>query len=297
VQETLQWVTDNENTLCELLKKHRAVLFRGFPLQTAEDFNSFVSAFTTFEDLSYKASLSYAVRIQVTGRVCTANEGKKGGQIFHHELAQTPFWPTKLFFFCEIPAEEGGATAICPSDIVLDHLREKFPTFVKNCEEKKILYTAMLAPDNNTLFGAGRSWKSFFGVSEKEEAEQKMTELGYTWEWQEGGGLRTTTPPLQALLHEDGRSFFFNQIIAQTLGNAKEFTNPGEAVVLDKWLVFEDGTSIDFEAVKYAKQVCEETAIEIAWQAGDVVLLDNLQVMHARRDFEGTRRVLASFVK
>ena len=35
----------------------------------------------------------------------------------HHEMAQTPLYPSRLFFFCEQPAAEGGATPICRSDV------------------------------------------------------------------------------------------------------------------------------------------------------------------------------------
>jgi hypothetical protein len=35
----------------------------------------------SYEDLPYEESLSFAVRVDVTGRVCTTNEGKKGGQV------------------------------------------------------------------------------------------------------------------------------------------------------------------------------------------------------------------------
>lgn len=46
-----------------------------------------------------------------------------------------------------------------------------------------------------------------------------------------------------------------------------------------------------------AKQLCEDVAVEMVWQPGDVALLDNYLVMHARRAFEGKRRVLASLVR
>jgi alpha-ketoglutarate-dependent taurine dioxygenase len=49
--------------------------------------------------------------------------------------------------------------------------------------------------------------------------------------------------------------------------------------------------------LQYAKQACDECAVELLWQAKDVALLDNYLVMHARRDFDGPRRVLASLVR
>jgi alpha-ketoglutarate-dependent taurine dioxygenase len=37
-------------------------------------------------------------------------------------------------------------------------------------------------------------------------------------------------------------------------------------------------------------------SFEIPWQNGDVALVDNFVVMHGRRTFTGTRKVLASLI-
>jgi hypothetical protein len=45
--------------------------------------------------------------------------------------------------------------------------------------------------------------------------------------------------------------------------------------------------------------MCEEHAIDVCWQKGDVALLSNYLMMHARRPWngpEGTRKLLASLV-
>ncbi|MEL0316079.1 MAG: TauD/TfdA family dioxygenase, partial [Halieaceae bacterium] len=39
---------------------------------------------------------------------------------------------------------------------------------------------------------------------------------------------------------------------------------------------------------------CYQHTVDLAWQAGDIALLDNYKVMHGRRPFAGTRSVLAS---
>src|SRR5439155_15484155 len=54
-------------------ERHGAVLFRGFPLATAEDFDAFVAAFG-LPNFPYSESLSNAVRVNRTLRVFTANE-------------------------------------------------------------------------------------------------------------------------------------------------------------------------------------------------------------------------------
>ena len=49
-----------------------------------------------------------------------------------------------------------------------------------------------------------------------------------------------------------------------------------------------------------AREICERNAVDIQWRDGDVALLDNFLVMHARRIWNGplgSRKLLASLVK
>ena len=58
-----------------------------------------------YPNFSYANSLSNAYRINHTPRV-SANEAPADVTIFlHHEMAQTPFYPSKLIFFCQVAAE------------------------------------------------------------------------------------------------------------------------------------------------------------------------------------------------
>ena len=84
--------------------------FRGLGIQSAKAFDRFSYQFG-YRDFSYQASLSNAVRVNLTPRVFTANEAPKEVEIFlHHEMAQTPLPPDKLFFCCLSASESGGAT-------------------------------------------------------------------------------------------------------------------------------------------------------------------------------------------
>jgi len=69
-----------------------------------------------------------------------------------------------------------------------------------------------------------------------------------------------------------------------------------ESLDLDKFLTFGDGSSMEVAPLEHAKKILDENAVEIKWKKGDVALLDNYLVMHARRLFEGPRQVYASLV-
>jgi len=98
LEDAVGFVRDSRAEIDRALEERGAVLFRGFPLATPEDFDAFVKAFDGYADLSYENSMSFAVRTKLADRICTTNEGKSGGLVFHHEQAQTPLWPSHVFF-------------------------------------------------------------------------------------------------------------------------------------------------------------------------------------------------------
>lgn len=283
------WVADQRQELLNLATMHGAVLFRGFPLSTAEDFDAFVVALD-IPNFPYKKSLSNAVRINRTERVFSANEAPPEVTIFfHHEMAQTPLYPAKILFFCEVAAEEGGATPICRSDVLYQRLAAARPQFARDCEQKGLKYTNVMPGEDDPHSGMGRSWQSTLQVTSREEAECRLRELNYSWEWMSDGCLRATTPPLPAVMEVGpGRKSFFNQLIAAYCGWKDSRNDPSEAIRHG------DGSKLDAEAVQFAVKLADELAFDVKWQPGDAVLIDNTVVMHARRTFRGKRKVVAS---
>src|SRR5690242_2000376 len=193
------WLTAHREELIRQAAEHGAVLFRGFPVATASGFDAFVAAFG-LPNFPYYESLSNAVRVNRTPRVFTANEAPPGVTIFlHHEMAQTPIYPSHLFFFCEQPAETGGATPVCRSDVLWERLRRRCPAFARDCEAKGLRYSHVMPAENDAKSGMGRSWQSTLRATTRDEAETRLRELGYSWEWLPDGGLRATTPVLPAV--------------------------------------------------------------------------------------------------
>jgi hypothetical protein len=289
--DVLPWIEQQRHELIEKSSTHGAVLFRGFPLATAEDFDAFVAAFGLV-NFPYEESLSNAVRINKTARVFTANEAPPDVTIFlHHEMAQTPIYPSRLFFFCEQPAESGGATPICRSDVLFERLSQRAAEFVRACEQKGLRYTNVMPPQADLASGMGRSWQSTLRAESREQAEQRLAGLGYCWQWLDDGCLRATTPVLPSVRQlPSGRISFFNQLIAAYQGWKDARNDPSKSITLG------DGTPLDHDAATLAGQLAEELTFDIPWRRGDVALLDNFVTMHGRRSFSGTRKVLASLV-
>jgi hypothetical protein len=290
--EAAAWVADHRAALLELASRHGAVLLRGFPVRSAEDFDELVQALA-LSNFPYEKSLSNAVRINRTPRVFSANEAPPEVRIFfHHEMAQTPLYPRWILFSCEVAAEQGGATPICRSDVLWERLSRQCPQFAADCERRGLRYTNVMPDRDDAQSGMGRSWRSTLGVDTREAAERRLRELNYTWQWLEDGCLRASTPPLPAVIEvSGGRKVFFNQLIAAFCGWKDQRNDPSQAIRHG------DGTPLDAHAVQVAVQLAESLAFDLQWQEGDVVLVDNTIAMHARRPFVGKRKVFASLAE
>ncbi|KAK7261768.1 hypothetical protein RIF29_28087 [Crotalaria pallida] len=273
-----------------LLLKSGAVLFRGFPVSTASDFDAVVEAFG-YEELPYVGGA--APRSNVVGRVFTANESPPDQKIpFHHEMAQVPEFPSKLFFFCEVEPLSGGETPIVLSHIVYERMKEKYPEFVERLEKYGLLYIRVLGEDDNPSSPIGRGWKSTFLTTDKTVAQQRAEKLGMKLEWLEDG-VKTIMGPIPAVKYDEKRQrkIWFNSMVAAFTGWKDERNDPEKAVT------FGDGQPLPADIVYDCLKILEEECVAVPWQKGDVLLLDNWAVLHSRRSFNPPRRVLASLVK
>ena len=101
IKQARIWIAENAGQIERQAATHGAVLLRGLPLATPEDFEVAVTAFG-LANFAYEDSLSNVVRKVYSPRVFSENEAPPETTIFlHHEMAQTAVYPSKLFFFCQ----------------------------------------------------------------------------------------------------------------------------------------------------------------------------------------------------
>ena len=254
-------------------------------MDSAETFDEFSAAFN-YPSFTYQESLSNAVRINYTERVFTANEAPKDVEIYlHHEMAQTPLSPDKLFFFCKSAADEGGATPICRSDKLYEALKSEAPELANEFLSKGLKYTTHMPAEDNHDSGQGRSWKGTLSVNKTEEAEEKLAELGYSWQWMDDGSLKAITPVLPAVrILDNGVHVFYNQLVAAYLGWKGVKENPASAIT------FGDGSHIPIAGLDLVVELSKKFTFDVNWQDGDMALIDNKMAMHGRRPFTGDRK-------
>ena len=140
-------------------------------------------------------------------------------------------------------------------------------------------------------------------------------QLGSSWEWQADGSLKTVTASVPAIRTDDqptdaqrsGEKTFFNSVVAAYTGWNDSRNDGSKAVQLGPERskdFFQEGDKdgeeivyLDGAAIAAAVRVMDEVCVAFPWRAGDILLLDNRTVMHARRPFEGPRRILASLAR
>ncbi len=292
LDEFLSWLKENKTSVREQLLEYGAILFRGFPIDSPEAFAQVVDA-GEFEPMPYLGGA--APRNGVVGkRVLTSNESPPSEPIpFHHEMAQVPNPPSYIFFYCDLPAAEGGATPIVLSQQVYRRFHKINPEFAEKLEDVGVKYVRVMPSEDDPSSAIGRSWRSTFLTDNRAEAEEKMQAVGTTWEWLEGDNLRTTTAVIPAIRTDvrNGQKTFFNSVVAAYTGWTDERNDPTQAVRCG------DDTPVDREAVLATAEAMREDSVAFKWEKGDVLFIDNGLVMHSRQPFNGPRRILASIAR
>lgn len=292
-------VKSHKPWLEDLLQKSGAILFRGFPVDSPSDFNDVVEA-TGFPPMEYIGG--GALRKQVLSRVYTANEAPPDQHIaFHHEMAYAAEFPSKLLLFCEVEPEKGGETPIVLSHMVYERMKEKYPAFVARLEDQGLLYTRIMSRDDDPMSPAGRGWHSTFSTYDKTIAEQRAAKVGMKLEWTDDGSeaVKILIGPKPAFRIDNGRrskTWFNSMVVAH--GGPTERDNK---LILPEPVTFGDGTPLPADVVYDCIKILEDECVAIPWKKGDVLIIDNLSVLHSRRPVVNsqtrTRRVLASICK
>lgn len=282
----------NRLFLEQKLHEHGALFFRGFPLRKPSDFHSVVES-TGWKTLSYIGS---APRTKIVGSVYTASDADPNIVIpFHHEMAQiTDSWPPKVLFFCETPASEGGQTPIVMSHKVTEQMWIEFPKFMQKLEEQGLLYIKVLPMEKDPSQISLQGWPVVFGTTDQKEAEERAAKhFNAKVEWLPGSKLKMVSGPFKAIRNfgRKGQNMWFNMIIAYHSGVSQKLEMSSDQPYD---VLFGDGSPLPADAVEACRKIHEDNSVDIPWQKGDLMIVDNFAAMHGRRAYKPPRQILVS---
>jgi alpha-ketoglutarate-dependent taurine dioxygenase len=207
----------------------------------------------------------------------------------HHELSYRLEVPSLLLFACLVAPATGGATALADGPTVLDAL----PADLVDRFERD---GWLLVRTYNDEIGA--PWAEAFGSSDRAAVEDYCRANGIDVEWQDDGGLRTRQRRAAVIRHPaTGRRTWFNQVAflnEWTLDpDVREYlVDVYGADALPFTTRFGDGEPIGEDVVTLLNEVYDAHTVREPWQAGDLMLVDNLRTAHNREPYGGERQVL-----
>lgn len=295
-----------------LLNKHGAVYFQNLHLKSADEFSQFAHAFgfAPHEDIGNPVR-----RTVLAPNVATANEGPKTMPIFpHNEFGLSPHFPSYVFFYCAEAPETGGETPLNPSSPLLAHLATHRPEFISSLRRLGLKYQ-LFHPSHQPTNSPGTTPLQAFGrtvldtdpidiIRSKVEAEIRRLPTA-KWEWEnispdnQLGDLRVwqVLPGIRTHPHT-GEEMFFNNCVSRFLNAIREGTlehpyRNGRGEYIPPCF-YGDGSEIPREYLDSAVEFIQRSRAMVRWERGDVVLIDNYAVQHAREPWTGDRKLLAS---
>jgi len=278
----------------ELLPQRGAVLFRGAAAASAADFHDIVNCFgAPFTEYLHGNS----PRTAVHEGVWTSTEYPAEYDIsMHNELSQSAIWPDRLFFCCLVAAKTGGETPVSDGRAMVADLD---PVVRERFESRGVAYLQSM----HGGLGLGRSWMETYETDDRDKVEELLRGAGVQFTWTEDADLRirqvrpaTRTHPLT------GEEVWFNQAeqwhVSSLPGDqGKELLAMVESdEELPLHATFGDGSPISSADLDHVRAVAKQNECAIPWQAGDVLMIDNMLVMHGRRAFTGARQILVAMV-
>ncbi|MFG2877352.1 TauD/TfdA family dioxygenase [Streptomyces sp. NPDC048337] len=275
--------------LSELLVQEKGLVFRGFDVspERLDD----VLGLLLPNRLAYVHGNS--PRTKVGGNVYTSTEYPAEFTIsMHNEMSYAHSWPTRLAFYCQVRPGGGGATPVVDAARWLrsldDEVREAFADGVR--------YVQYL----HDGFGLGKSWQDTFETTNREDVEVFLDGTGAEWEWKADGGIHVTMVRPATLKHPDtGAEVWFNQADQWHPAGLGDDTAAALAQILPadelpQNVTFADGSPIPEEYVTQIRDRGLQEAVDVDWEQGDVLLIDNVLLAHGRRPFTGDRRILVA---
>jgi alpha-ketoglutarate-dependent taurine dioxygenase len=287
------WAAEHRDALRAVVAEHGALLVRGLGLRDAAEvgavFRRLAPSGLMIEKEAFAARQVYA-----EGVYSSATWPANQPMCMHHELSYRLEVPSLMLFGCLTASTAGGATAVSDSPTVLEALpKDLTARFERD--------GWLLTRSYNDEIGA--TVAEAFGTEDRAAVESYCRSNAIGFEWQPDGGLRTWQRRRAVVQHPvSGRRCFFNQIAF-----LNEWTIDPE---VREYLVemydedglpfntrFGSGEPLTAEIVELINQVYEDNTVREPWQAGDLMLVDNIRTAHSREAYQGPREILVGMAE
>jgi alpha-ketoglutarate-dependent taurine dioxygenase len=280
-----EWARQHRGELDTLVTLHGAILFRGFSISGVDEFEQVTDAAVDGNWVEYREAAT--PRSSVTAHISTSTEYPASLRIYvHNENSHVTSWPLYLFFYCCIPAKAGGATPLADCRAIRQRLP---PSVVSAFEQKGWLYR------RNFLTTSSTPWTKVFGTNQEKDVADYCRANYMTPEWNERGLTVTYRrwatlphPKTGDLLWFNHGTFFNRHTLDPALRHALRSVSD-ERLASNTY--FGDGTPIGDDVMTALDDAYTSETIRFAWNAGDILMVDNMRLAHGRESYIGAREV------
>ena len=283
------WAAEHAGGLRAVVTEHGSVLVRGLGLHDAAGTGA---VFRRLGPGLMTEREAFAARQTYSDGVYSSSKWPPNQPMcMHHELSYALEFPGLMLFACLTAPETGGATAVADAADVLAAL----PADLAGRFERE---GWLLTRNYNDDIGA--SVEDAFGTDDRGAVESYCRANMIEFEWQPDGGLRTWQHRSAVVRHPvTGQRCWFNQI---AFLNERTIDPEVREYLVDIYgedglpfnTRFGHGDPVGEDVVQLLNEVYEAHTVREPWQAGDLMLVDNVGTAHSREPYQGPREVLVA---
>ena len=253
-----------------LYKTHGALLLRGFAADLGQ-FRRFARQFCTTSVINESPGRQ---PMDAASNIHTVDGGSRAFSL-HPELSREPWKPDAAFFACFSAPSRGGATTICDGVALVRAMPE---VVRRGLDGRRLLYIRAAWP------GMLDYWLGTADPSDAQLAAPPPS-CPYFFRRIDGQILRVfTRPALHRPMFTDAPAFGNFLLFARFNNNRPGFP------------LLDDGRAVPDEWLLAIRDAGDRLSAAIAWQPGDVLMLDNTRFMHGRTAILDTKeRLIATY--
>jgi hypothetical protein len=293
------WFNAHKTELEDLLTSAGAILFRGFAINSTEDFMAWMSG---YEAPRYGYIGGSSPRLQLAARVYESTHAAAEDRIhMHQEMSYLPVWPTRVAFWCNVPAVTGGETFVADMRKVTADLP---PELLAEVEKRGIVYKRNFR-DRGVSTGIDyldlihRPWQEAFKTEDIDKAIADMRAMGFEAERLDDGSLQTAYRNRGLINHPvTGELLWFNQLATNSMGKeAIGHRLPvyeryyGRTRPRPYLVTYADDARIPEPYVSGLFAALDKHVVAFPWSRGDLLFLDNHFAAHGRNSYTGYRDI------
>lgn len=268
-----------------------AVIFRGFSIDSIDKFSAIAH---TLVGSPMRYTGGDAPR-QMMGDGIYNSSDLPGTRAIspHNEKAYSAVYPDLIMFNCLTAAIAGGATSLVDGRRLLRRLsRHTVELYTNN----RVTYIQNLKNEA----GPTKTWRQTFETEDPYKVTSILTKLGAEFHWNPNNDLFVAETVPAVISHPVTQErVFFSPSHRWHVSNAgreawRTAVASGTEFGLYHACRFEDGTPLDVDALDEIREVIRRESITVMLEPGDVIVLDNVLMLHGRLPYEGNRLLLTA---